>query len=116
LGRLVTQDKDLEALGGVTAGELGKGLDGAAHGQVGRWCTPRSMRTTSSWALSEDPHPTDVPDADQPVGVLALCVERVGGDHRVGEVHPSSSGRNRAISLVVVHRSRLGWARTAPVV
>ena len=36
LGRLVRQDKDLEVLGGVTAGELGEELDGAAQGQVGR--------------------------------------------------------------------------------
>jgi hypothetical protein len=35
LGRLVTQDKDLEVLGGVTAAELGEELDGAAKGQVG---------------------------------------------------------------------------------
>jgi hypothetical protein len=33
--RLVTQDKDLEVLGGVTAAELGEELDGAAKGQVG---------------------------------------------------------------------------------
>ena len=32
----MTQDKDLEVLGGVTGGELGEELDGAAHGQVGR--------------------------------------------------------------------------------
>jgi hypothetical protein len=31
LGRLVRQDKDLEVLGGVTAGELGEELDGAAQ-------------------------------------------------------------------------------------
>jgi hypothetical protein len=31
LRRLVRQDKDLEVLGGVAAGELGEELDGAAH-------------------------------------------------------------------------------------
>jgi hypothetical protein len=36
LRRLVTQDKDLEVLGGVTAAELGEELDAAAQGQVGR--------------------------------------------------------------------------------
>jgi hypothetical protein len=36
LRRLVTQDKDLEVLGGVTAAELGEELDGAAQGQVGK--------------------------------------------------------------------------------
>jgi hypothetical protein len=105
LGRLVTQDKDLEVHGDVTGAELGEELDGAAQGQVGKslappWrlrggcsgdatCgTPRSKRTPSSRVLSEYPHPTGVPDADQPVGVLGLCVERVGGDHGVGEVQP----------------------------
>ena len=62
LRRLVTQDKDLEVLGGVTAAELGEESDGAAQGQVGRsWQhrgKPRSMRTPSSWALSEYLHPT----------------------------------------------------------
>jgi hypothetical protein len=33
LGRLVTQEKDLEVLGGVTAGKLGEELDGAAQGR-----------------------------------------------------------------------------------
>jgi hypothetical protein len=32
----VTQDKDLEVLGGVTAAEPGEELDGAAKGQVGK--------------------------------------------------------------------------------
>jgi hypothetical protein len=35
LRRLVRQDKDLEILGGVAAGEQGEQLDGAAQGQVG---------------------------------------------------------------------------------
>ena len=34
-GELVTQDKDLKILGGVTAAELGEELDGAAQRQVG---------------------------------------------------------------------------------
>jgi hypothetical protein len=32
----VAQDKDLEVLGGVAAGELGEELDGAAQRQVGK--------------------------------------------------------------------------------
>jgi hypothetical protein len=35
-GELVTQDKDLKILGGVTAGELGEELDVAAQCQVGK--------------------------------------------------------------------------------
>jgi hypothetical protein len=34
-GELVAQDKDLQVLGGVAAGEQGEQLDGAAQGQVG---------------------------------------------------------------------------------
>jgi hypothetical protein len=35
-GELVAEDKDLEVLGGVTAGQEGERLDGAAQGQVGK--------------------------------------------------------------------------------
>jgi hypothetical protein len=34
-GELVAQHQDLQVLGGVTAGEQGEQLDGAAQGQVG---------------------------------------------------------------------------------
>jgi hypothetical protein len=44
-------------------------------------------------------------DGDQPVGVLTLGVERVGGDHPPAQVQPSSSGRNPVISLVVASTS-----------
>jgi hypothetical protein len=51
---------------------------------------------------------------DQPVGVLALGVERVGGDDGGPRSKRSSSGRNRAISLAVW--STWVCARTAPEV
>ena len=41
-GELVTQDKDLKVLGGVTAGELGEELDGAAQRQVRKSCQHRA--------------------------------------------------------------------------
>ena len=40
-GELVTQDKDLKVLGGVTAGELGEELDGAAQRQIRKSCQHR---------------------------------------------------------------------------
>jgi hypothetical protein len=35
-GELMVQDEDLKVLGGITAGELGEELDGAAQRQVGK--------------------------------------------------------------------------------
>jgi hypothetical protein len=43
---------------------------------------------------------------DQPVGVLTLAVERIGGDHGGGEVQAVQQRQNRVISLVA-------WSMTA---
>jgi hypothetical protein len=60
--RLVTQDKDLEVLGGVTAAELGEELDGAAQGQVGRSWQHRGASAvgaaeTPRWQAEVDANP-----------------------------------------------------------
>jgi len=62
LRRLVTQDKDLEVLGGVAAGELGEELDGAARGQVGRSWQHRGASAvgaaeTPRWQAEVDANP-----------------------------------------------------------
>lgn len=59
-------------------------------------------------------HDQDVMGAlagDQELGVFALGVQGIGGDHGSGQSSGASNGRNWVISLVLP--STLAWASTA---
>jgi hypothetical protein len=77
-GELVAQDKDLKVLGGVTAGELGEELDGAAQRQVGKSWQHRGWppRWGQRRRHGSKPRSMGTPPAHRPC--LNICTLRAG--------------------------------------
>jgi hypothetical protein len=75
-GELVAQEQDLEVLGGVTAGELGEELDGAAQRQVGKsWQHRGASAVGAAEAPPEQAKADANPSAHAPC--LNICTLRV---------------------------------------